>query len=139
MRLFPYIVFIDHQSGLFAQSAEFILKTELPVMCLLAIDVLDDGRYTRHTDPKGSISLLPMETGYLRKPGMKPLTGRALYLAHQIGDAFLLSHRAEQVDVISRAVDSYGWRSKVPADTRHVSVEFAALGRIGQCWHAVAR
>ncbi len=134
----PHIPFVAFNSILLQQRPELLLKITLPMMRLLALDVLDQGLQIRRPNRERTISSLPRKLRQRGRLRFEPLGRGGLELFHQLRNRCCARQSNRQMNVVGNAPHAITFAFGIANDSGKISVERRTHGSI-ELRHSVLR
>jgi len=121
----PQILLVAFHSILLQECPKLILEIPFPMMCLLSIDVLNQGLQIRRPNGKRAITPLPCEVRQRRRLRLQPLRRCSLQLGNQLSDIRSSRQSNCKMNVVRNSIDAITLTSRVSRDCREIAVEIA--------------
>jgi hypothetical protein len=122
----PQISLFELNPILLQEPTKLILKRPLPMMLLLAVDVLRQRLQIRWPNRKRTVPSLPCELRKLWPSGFDPLRRRSLHPFHQLCNVRRTRHPNPEMNMVSNSPDAIALASRVAHQSGKVRIQLWA-------------
>ena len=126
----PQILLVAFHPILLQECPKLILKIPLPMMCLLSIDVLNQGLQIRRSNGKRAVSSLPCELRQCWRLRLQPLRRRSLQLRNHLRDICGARQSDRKMYMVGSTSHAITLASGIAQDRGEVGIQLRTHGLI---------